>query len=83
MSHFSALDMANVHLALGHTDSTLVWVARSVQRGDAEPMWDALACDPAYDGLRQNPQFIAVIKPTGMRLCAPGIAPRSGSPMAM
>jgi hypothetical protein len=70
-------------LALGHTDSALVWVARSIQRGDAEPMWDALACDPAYDGLRQDPRFIAVIKPTGMRLCAPGIAPRSGSPMAM
>jgi eukaryotic-like serine/threonine-protein kinase len=79
----SALDMANVHLALGHTDSALVWVARSVQRGDAEPMWDAVACDPAYDGLRQNPQFMALIKPTGMRLCAPGIAARSGSPMAM
>jgi hypothetical protein len=80
----SALDMADAHLALGHTDSALVWVTRSIQRHDAEPVWDGLACDPTYDVLRQNPRFIALMQPTGMRLCAPGTSPRkAGSPMAM
>jgi eukaryotic-like serine/threonine-protein kinase len=80
----SALDMADAHLALGHTDSALVWVTRSIQRHDAEPVWDGLACDPTYDVLRRNPRFIALMQPTGMRLCAPGTAPRkAGSPMAM
>jgi predicted Zn-dependent protease len=79
----SALDMADVHLALGHTDSALVWVTRSIERHDAEPVWDGLACDPTYDALRRNPKFIALMQPTGMRLCAPGTAPRKGSPMAM
>jgi hypothetical protein len=76
----SDLDMANMHLALGHTDSALVWVARSIDRGDKEPSWEGLACDPVYDALRQNPKFVAIVQPTGMRLCAPGIAPRTGSP---
>jgi hypothetical protein len=58
-------------------------VSRSVDRGDAEPACDALACDPAYDTLRQNPRFVALLKPTGMRLCAPGITPRTGSPTPM
>jgi serine/threonine protein kinase/TolB-like protein len=79
----SALDMADVHLALGHTDSALVWVTRSIERHDAEPVWDGLACDPTYDALRRNPKFIALMQPTGMRLCAPGTAPRKGTPMAM
>ncbi len=83
----SELDMANVHLALGHTDSALVWVTRSIQGHDAEPVWDGLACEPTYDALRQNAQFIALMKPTGMRLCAPGTAPRSApttaAPMKM
>jgi len=83
----SALDMANVHLALGHTDSALVWVTRSIQGHDAEPVWDGLACEPTYDALRQNAQFIALMRPTGMRLCAPGTAPRTApaaaAPMKM
>jgi eukaryotic-like serine/threonine-protein kinase len=78
----SALDMADVHLALGHTDSALVWVTRSIERRDAEPVWDGLACDPTFDALRQNPKFIALMQPTGMRLCAPGIAPRKGIAVA-
>jgi serine/threonine-protein kinase len=80
----SALDMANVHLALGHTDSALVWVTRSIERHEAEPVWAGLACDPTYDALRQNPRFIALMQPTGMRLCPPGTSPRKkGAPMAM
>jgi serine/threonine-protein kinase len=78
-----ALDMADIHLALGHTDSALVWVTRSIERHDAEPVWQGLACDPTYDALRRSPRFIALMQPTGMHLCAPGTAPRKGAPMAM
>jgi len=64
-----ALDMAHALLALGQTDSALVWIGRSVQRHDAEPDWNGLACDPTYDVLRRDPRFVAMMAPTGMRIC--------------
>jgi serine/threonine-protein kinase len=66
-----ALDYADAQLALGNTDSALVWVARSVRRHDAEPVWNGLACDPTYDGLKRDPRFVAIMQPTGMHVCAP------------
>ncbi|MFI5242485.1 MAG: tetratricopeptide repeat protein, partial [Gemmatimonadales bacterium] len=68
-----ALDMAHALLALGQTDSALVWIGRSVQRHDAQPDWNGLACDPTYDALKRNPRFVAMMAPTGMRIC-PGNA---------
>ena len=67
-----ALDMAHALLALGQTDSALVWIARSVQRHDAEPDWTGLACDPTYDTLKRDPRFVAMMAPTGMRICKAG-----------
>jgi eukaryotic-like serine/threonine-protein kinase len=65
----SALDMAHALLAFGQTDSALVWIGRSLTRHDAEPDWNGLACDPTYDALRRDARFVALMKPTGMRLC--------------
>jgi TolB-like protein len=67
----AALDYADAQLALGNTDSALVWVARSVQRHDAEPVWNGLACDPTYDALKRDPRFVAIMQPTGMHVCPP------------
>ncbi|MGH7622686.1 MAG: tetratricopeptide repeat protein, partial [Gemmatimonadaceae bacterium] len=67
-----ALDMAHALLALGQTDSALVWISRSVQRHDVEPDWNGLACDPTYDALKRDPRFVAMMAPTGMRLCSAG-----------
>ena len=64
-----ALDMAHALLALGQTDSALVWIGRSVQRHDAQPDWNGLACDPTYDALKRDPRFVAMMAPTGMRIC--------------
>ena len=64
-----ALDMAHALLALGQTDSALVWIGRSVARHDAEPDWNGLACDPTYDALRRDARFGAMMAPTGMRIC--------------
>jgi TolB-like protein/Tfp pilus assembly protein PilF len=64
-----ALDYADAQLALGNTDSALAWVARSVKRHDAEPVWDGLGCDPTYDGLKRDPRFVAIMQPTGMHVC--------------
>ncbi|MFI5242320.1 MAG: protein kinase [Gemmatimonadales bacterium] len=64
-----ALDMAHALLALGQTDSALVWIGRSVQRHDAQPDWNGLACDPTYDALKSDPRFVAMMAPTGMRIC--------------
>ncbi|MEO7038816.1 MAG: protein kinase [Gemmatimonadaceae bacterium] len=64
-----ALDMAHALLALGQTDSALVWIGRSVARHDAEPDWNGLACDPTYDALRKDARFAAMMAPTGMRMC--------------
>ncbi len=65
----SFLDLADAQLALGHRDSALAWVARGVQRHAAEPMWTGLACDPTFDALKDDPRFIALMRPTGMRMC--------------
>jgi TolB-like protein/tetratricopeptide (TPR) repeat protein len=70
-----ALDMAHALLAFGQTDSALVWIGRSVARHDAEPDWNGLACDPTYDALRRDARFVALMAPTGMRLC--GVDPSS------
>jgi eukaryotic-like serine/threonine-protein kinase len=67
-----ALDMAHALLAAGERDSALVWIERSVQRHDAEPNWNRLACDPTYDALKADPRFVAMMAPTGMRICAAG-----------
>lgn len=64
-----ALEMAHALLAFGQTDSALVWIGRSVARHDAEPDWNGLACDPTYDALRKDQRFIALMAPTGMRMC--------------
>ena len=65
----SSLDFADAQLALGHRDSALAWVARGVERHAAEPMWTGLACDPTFDALKHDPRFVALMRPTGMRLC--------------
>jgi eukaryotic-like serine/threonine-protein kinase len=75
----SALDMAHALLAFGQTDSALVWIGRSLTRHDTEPDWNGLACDPTYDALRRDARFVALMKPTGMRLCTAAPAPRVGS----
>jgi predicted Zn-dependent protease len=67
-----ALDMAHALLAFGQTDSALVWIGRSVARHDAEPDWNGLACDPTYDALRKDARFVALMAPTGMRICEGG-----------
>jgi serine/threonine-protein kinase len=72
-----ALDMAHALLAFGQTDSALVWIGRSVARHDAEPDWNGLACDPTYDALRKDARFVALMAPTGMRLCS-GASPAAG-----
>ena len=74
-----ALDMAHALLAYGQTDSALVWIGRSVARHDAEPDWNGLACDPTYDVLRKDARFVALMAPTGMRLCGTEVSPRAGS----
>jgi len=67
-----ALDMAHALLAFGQTDSALVWIGRSVARHEAEPDWNGLACDPTYDALRKDARFVALMAPTGMRICGGG-----------
>jgi len=69
-----ALEMAHALLAFGQTDSALVWIGRSVARHDAEPDWNGLACDPTYDALRKDQRFIALMAPTGMRICGSQVA---------
>jgi len=71
--------MAHALLAFGQTDSALVWIGRSLRRHDAEPDWNGLACDPTYDALRRDARFVALMAPTGMRLCAAVPTPRAGS----
>jgi len=72
-----ALEMAHALLAFGQTDSALVWIGRSVARHDAEPDWNGLACDPTYDALRKDQRFIALMAPTGMRICGSQVAKAS------
>jgi predicted Zn-dependent protease len=66
-----SLDMAHAWLAFGQTDSALAYVTKSVQRHEAEPVWNGLACDPTYDALKLDTRFVALLKPTGMHICPP------------
>jgi hypothetical protein len=34
-------------------------------------VWNGLACDPTYDGLKRDPRFVAIMQPTGMHVCQP------------
>ena len=58
-----ATAFAMIHLGLGETDAALTWLERGVARHQT-PMV-ALKVHPAYDGLRQEPRFRALIERIG------------------
>jgi hypothetical protein len=50
---------------LGGGGMSRVFVATEITLG-------RLACDPTYDALKADPRFVAMMAPTGMRICAAG-----------
>src|SRR5581483_1928924 len=65
----SMLEFASAHQAIGETDSALTWVSSAVQHHTSEFGWTTIACDPTWDSMRSNPQFIQLLQPSGLRFC--------------
>ena len=60
----SGTAFAAANLALGDTDRALRWLEETAP-GDIQANW--LRVDPAFDSLRQNPRFVAVVNRIGTK----------------
>jgi serine/threonine-protein kinase len=60
----SPFRLAYVHLGLGDTDVAFDWLERSVEARD----WQIgmLKVEPAFDGLRSDPRFAALVARVGL-----------------
>ena len=60
----SPFRLAYVHLGLGDTDVAFEWFEKSVEARD----WQLgmLKVEPAFDGLRSNPRFAALLERVGL-----------------
>jgi hypothetical protein len=55
---------ALVHLGLGEKDAALTWLERGVTRHQSTVV--ALKVHPAYDDLRKEPRFLALLRQMGL-----------------
>ncbi len=60
----SGTALAAAHLAIGDNDRALHWLEETAP-GDIQANW--LRVDPAFDSVRQNPRFVAVVNRIGTR----------------
>jgi serine/threonine protein kinase/tetratricopeptide (TPR) repeat protein len=65
----SAQYMAFAHLALGHRDSAIVWISRSIRRHESDWAEDFALCDEVFDVLRENPEFKLETAKLGLPPC--------------
>ncbi len=61
----SGTALAAAHLAIGDNDRALHWLEETAP-GDIQANW--LRVDPAFDSVRQNPRFVAVVNRIGTKL---------------
>ena len=61
----SGTALAAAHLALGDNDRALRWLEETAP-GDIQANW--LRVDPAFDSVRQNPRFVAVVNRIGTKV---------------
>jgi serine/threonine-protein kinase len=62
--YVSAYDFALVHAGLGHEEETFTWLKRALAE---RSIWlGYLNVEPAFDGLRGNPQFQSLLKRIGL-----------------
>jgi hypothetical protein len=59
-----ASSFALVHLGLGEKDAALMWLERGVNRHQATVI--GLKVHPAYDALREEPRFHAMLRQMGL-----------------
>jgi tetratricopeptide (TPR) repeat protein len=61
----SGAAFAAAHLAIGDNDRALRWLEETAP-GDIQANW--LRVDPAFDSVRQNPRFVAVVNRIGTKV---------------
>ncbi len=54
------LSRAQIHMALGETDSAFEWLDRAVEERELHVL--DLPCKPIWDGLRSDPRFTALLR---------------------
>jgi hypothetical protein len=54
-----AASLAQLYASLGDKDVALRWLERAVEQRD---VWLYLKADPAYDNIRSNPRFQALVR---------------------
>jgi len=55
---------AQIYAGLGENDQVLEWLQRAYER--REEALSKVATDPAYDSLRTDPRFLALIRRMGL-----------------
>jgi serine/threonine-protein kinase len=65
--------IAMVHLGLGDTDRAFEWLQKALEARD----WQMalLNVEPAFDGLRSDPRFAALLERVGLPRCCDGVSP--------
>ena len=58
-------DLARTYASLGDRDKAITWLARSMEHG-GYPMDIYLKVHPAFDSLREDPRFRALMKQAGV-----------------
>lgn len=56
--------IAQIHLGLGNRDETLDWLEKAVE--DRSPLLFTLRSDPAWDPIRKEPRFRAILEKIGL-----------------
>jgi DNA-binding winged helix-turn-helix (wHTH) protein/TolB-like protein len=62
--YVSALDIASIYASLGDTDNALAWLDRALQQRASSLGF--LAQNPAFDGLHDDPRFVAIVDRVGL-----------------
>jgi TolB-like protein/Flp pilus assembly protein TadD len=66
-AHGAGTGIAAIYAALGNNEQALVWIEHTAP-GDIQANW--LRVDPAFDGLRHEQRFAAVVNRIGTRIAA-------------
>jgi serine/threonine-protein kinase len=66
----TAYPLFNAYLALGEIDSSLAWLAVTVDHHEEALTLDFLSCDPSYAPLNTNEKYRALLRRIGLSPCS-------------
>lgn len=68
--------MALAHLGLGHVDSALVWIEKSIRLHESDWAGDFSVCHPAFDVVRRDARFVRETAKLGLPECEIAVLPK-------